>query len=353
MKKSAVNIDIRNKLSAWAGEARYPFFAITLIPVLLGAVAAKAHGADFSNGYFWLTIFGALFLHMGARAMNGYLGYNNGRNVSGKEYLQAFSLSHRLGQNGSLTQREILFVAVILMSLGIFAAILLALKAGNAVLIIAAAALLYAVMHAVFRNSFYAGEIITGFCFGTLATAGSYYVQAETFTSEILYLSLPVSLLVFLVLWINEFPEYTANRVLGKKPLMVRLGRKKAMQVYVLVLCTVYGAILLLSWRMNLPALLLSVATIPLAIKSVSCLSHRYDDPAGTGTAPRLTVSLYTDIGLIFVFAYYIRLQPNLLCRMAAASVVALVTAASFRLLRENAGSPNPGRQGQRPVLKS
>lgn len=72
------------------------------------------------------------------------------------------------------------------------------------------------------------GELAVGICYGPLICGGTYLVQRGTVHLDIVLLSIPLGILVAAFLWINEFPDYIADRAAGKRNLVVRLGRTRA-----------------------------------------------------------------------------------------------------------------------------
>ena len=72
------------------------------------------------------------------------------------------------------------------------------------------------------------GEMAVAVSYGPLVTAGTYLVQRGTIPTGIVLLSLPLGVLIAAFLWINEFPDYTADALSGKRTLVVRLGRAGA-----------------------------------------------------------------------------------------------------------------------------
>ncbi len=64
--------------------------------------------------------------------------------------------------------------------------------------------------------------------YGPIVTAGTYLVQRATIPTSIILLSLPLGVLIAAFLWINEFPDYSADALSGKRTLVVRLGRAGA-----------------------------------------------------------------------------------------------------------------------------
>ena len=77
------------------------------------------------------------------------------------------------------------------------------------------------------------GEIFIGFCYGWLPVATSYYLQAGYVHPLIHLVSLPIGLTIFNVILLNEFPDYLADTQTGKRNLLVRVGKEKAVIIYI------------------------------------------------------------------------------------------------------------------------
>jgi 1,4-dihydroxy-2-naphthoate octaprenyltransferase len=77
---------------------------------------------------------------------------------------------------------------------------------------------------------------------------------------------LPLGILIGAFLWINEFPDYRADRGGGKRTLVVRLGPQAASRVYVVLVAVAYALLLLLP-AAGLPrAVWLGAAGLPFSV---------------------------------------------------------------------------------------
>ncbi len=74
---------------------------------------------------------------------------------------------------------------------------------------------------------------------------GTYFVQTGYLSAPLLHVAMALGLLVAAFLWINEFPDYRADRQAGKNNLVVRLGPERAAVGYVLIVTTGYAWLLL------------------------------------------------------------------------------------------------------------
>src|SRR3954453_17251758 len=76
------------------------------------------------------------------------------------------------------------------------------------------------------------GEICVGVGFGPLMVLGAYYVQAQRFTFEALYASIPVGIFIALVLYMNEVPDRAGAAAAGKRPLPGGWGADAVVPAY-------------------------------------------------------------------------------------------------------------------------
>lgn len=76
------------------------------------------------------------------------------------------------------------------------------------------------------------GEILIGFCYGWLPIATGFFLFSGFFSQQVSLLSIPVSLSIFNVILINEFPDEQADRAIGKKNLVVRFGKERMGDLY-------------------------------------------------------------------------------------------------------------------------
>lgn len=89
------------------------------------------------------------------------------------------------------------------------------------------------------------GELAVALAYGPLVVCGTYLVQTGQLSAPLLHVSVALGLLVAAFLWINEFPDYLADRQAGKNNLVVRLGLQRAMVGYVLLVSCGYIWLLL------------------------------------------------------------------------------------------------------------
>ncbi len=117
--------------------------------------------------------------------------------------------------------------------------------------------------------------------------------------------AIPVSLLIAAVLYINEFPDYTADKQVGKNTLVVRLGRGRAVILYALIMVGVYLSIGVGVATGALPlTALLGLITLPLAIRAIQYARKYHSSPLDLVPANALTVTSHLATGLLLTLAF-------------------------------------------------
>lgn len=115
------------------------------------------------------------------------------------------------------------------------------------------------------------GELDVLICYGPLICLSAYMIQAGKFQPYVIWLSLPLGILIAAFLWINEFPDYEADKGVGKRNLVVRLGRYRASRVLAGIHMSAYIVLFALPLA-GLPysVWLGSIATLPSAMVVVA-----------------------------------------------------------------------------------
>lgn len=120
------------------------------------------------------------------------------------------------------------------------------------------------------------GELDVVLCYGPLIALSTYLIQAHALSWQVFWLSLPLGLIIAAFLWVNEFPDYKADRQSGKRNLVVRLGRSKAARVLPVIYLLALAGLLALPLT-GLPALVwLGVAAF---VPAAYACWHVWQDP--------------------------------------------------------------------------
>jgi len=293
----------------WVKELRASFFTATLVPVALGATIAWNMLRVFNATYFILTLTAALCLHAGTNMINDYFDFRSGCDLHPiyKEFWAPFFGGSRLLPEKILNPRDVYIASLLSFGLGGLIGLHLALERGIVIILLGVTGVLSGYFYVTHLATRGVGEFFVSLNFGPLMVFGSYYVQAQTMALKPLVASIPVGLLIASVLLINEIPDYDADKRVGKNTLVVRLGRKRAADVYGMLMFLTYAVILLEVSLSLMPVLtLLSFLTAPLAIRAVYVAKRNYEEPRKLVPANVGTILVHLFTGLLLCVAYVI-----------------------------------------------
>ncbi len=299
---------IKMKLKNWEMALRVPFLTASLIPVLLGTAIAWSTTGTLHWGFFLLTLLAGLLIHSGTNVINDYTDHKSGNDEVNREFVRPFSGGSRVIQLGLLTPLEVLSGAIFFFLLSAAIGFYLAWARGALILGLGAIGLVSAIFYTGGPFNWAKrgiGELLIGLNFGILMTLGAYYVQAQSFSWLPVIAAIPVSLLIAAVVYINEFPDYTADKQVGKNTLVVRLGREKAVILYALVMVAVYLSIGVGVVTGVLPVTtLLGLITLPLAIRAIQYARKLHSNSFDLVPANALTVTTHLATGLLLTLAF-------------------------------------------------
>lgn len=289
---------------------RAPFLTATLVPVLLGVAIAANEGA-WSLWLAFLTFLAGAFVHLGLNISNDFFDTLSGADAANTTPTQ-FSGGSRVVHYGLVRLRTLGLLSAALYLGGIGMGLYLAVERGFWPLFwigVAGVAISLAYtappLRLVHRG---VGEFAVALGFGPIMVLGSYFVQAQRFTLEAVYASIPVAILIALVLYVNEIPDRAGDSAAGKRTLPVRLSKDAVIGGYVAAMSVTYGLIAVGAVAGLLPRpTIIALATIPLAIRVTHALRRDYDDPYAlmfSGMGPNVQLHLFT--GMLLFGGYLV-----------------------------------------------
>lgn len=124
------------------------------------------------------------------------------------------------------------------------------------------------------------GELVIALSYGPLMVLGSYYLQTKRIGLLPVLVSLILGLLIFSLAIVNEIPDYYQDKLVGKKNLVVRLGKRKVIRIFTLSITSVF---ILLSFGIGFRVIPLSSIFVfiflPRVLKSIRRAKDYYDFP--------------------------------------------------------------------------
>lgn len=207
-----------------ASVIRYRFFLYAgLLPYLLGAGWAYGVEGEFRAGIFWLGLLGIFLSVVGVESFNEYfdakMGTDRVFNPDAEEYIPEWMLS----------------LGVTAFALAAATGFYLAWEGGWPIVLYTllggAAAVWYVgpPVRWVYRGL---GETVIGLSYGPWMVLGSVHLHTHRFSWGALLASLVPGLLIMSLATVNNIPDYHQDRLVGKKNLVVRLGRKNGRYLY-------------------------------------------------------------------------------------------------------------------------
>lgn len=151
------------------------------------------------------------------------------------------------------------------------------------------------------------GEAVIALSYGPFMVLGSYYLQTGSIGIVPLYASLVCGLSIFCLAILNEIPDYYQDRLVGKRNLVVRMGKQKAIKFLGLCFAAVFLLLALGMILNKIPLLaLVNFLLLPWLLKSFSTAKKNYDDPGMFRSAINANVVIYLVIVISLSIGYLI-----------------------------------------------
>lgn len=269
-----------------ASLVRYRFFLYAgLLPYLLGAAWAYGMARHLDVSLFCGGLAGVVLAVIGVEAFNEYF-------------------DSRMGTDRVFNSAELPPMSDAVLGLGVAAfagalavGVFLTARVGLPILAFAllggAAAIFYVAppIRWAYRGL---GETVIGLSYGPWMVLGSLYLHTRAFSLAALLASLVPGFLIMALAVVNAIPDFHQDRLVGKRNLVVRLGRRRAVGLY-LGLATA-GLLVMPAGVIAgvFPASALAgLAALPLLVASARRAERTYETPREFVPAIRSIVACY------------------------------------------------------------
>jgi len=299
------------KARSWLELSRVPFHSVGILPFLLGTLLAWKLKGQFSCQIFSLALLAIVLIMLSTYHAGEYFDFQEDK-ISKHHFNSKFAGGSGIIQAGKLPREVPLLTSIIafLMS-GIIGLILqFYYKTGNYTLILGCTGALAGFFYStppirLVEKGF--GELFIWFCYGWLPIAIAFYIQTGYIESFIFWISLPIGISIFNVIFLNEFLDYEADVATGKKNLLVRLGKKRGALLYntlsvtswLIMFLTVIFLVPLTALYLYIPIVILSSFIIIMMLKKKYEDVHILEILAGLN----IVVNLGTTASYILAFA--------------------------------------------------
>ena len=274
-----IKINFLTKIIKGVAITRVGFSSASLFPIFTVASYYAGIGDSlFSPISLILTTLGILFFHLFSNLYNDYYDVSDGTDEANTEYFNAgmnssvlkgaqLSGGSRAIELGLITLKgtkrlaNIMFIFGLIVALGIlYVSYMNTGSTSNAInsIIIASIGVFIGYFYTakpIKLSSLYGlGELSIFLAFGPLLTLGAGFaisidtiiLYSEEFYNLII-LGIPLGLLTTNILFINQFPDYTSDKKVGKNNLVVLLGKKSSKWIYALNSALAVGSLYFIS----------------------------------------------------------------------------------------------------------
>jgi len=279
---------------------RYRFFLYAgLLPYLLGAAWAHSVVGAFDAALFWSGLGGVVLSVIGVEAYN--------------EYFDARMGTDRVFNPGDVPPiaRAVFWIGTAAFAAALAVGVYLAARVGWPVLVFAVAGGLAAIFYEAppIRWSYRGlGELVIALSYGPWMVLGSLYLHAHFASGAALLASLVPAFFIMALAVVNAIPDFHQDRLVGKRNLVVRVGRFRAVHLYlglawaglsVVVLGAAFGAFP--------PATLAAILALPFVKASARCAMRTHSTPRLFLPAMRAMVLAYLVATGLFTLGVFIR----------------------------------------------
>jgi len=288
------------RLVAVVSLVRYRFFLYAgLLPYLLGAAWAWAIAGTFDAPLFWSGLAGVVLAVVGVEAFN--------------EYFDSRMGTDRVFNSADLPPMSdaILWLGIAAFAGALAVGIYLTVQGGWPILAFAllggAAAIFYVAppIRWAYRGL---GETVIALSYGPWMVLGSLYLHTRTIAWSALWASLVPGFLIMALAVVNAIPDFHQDRLVGKRNLVVRLGRKRAVVLYLgLAAAGLVTVPIGVAAGVFPAASLAALAAAPLLVASARRARATYETPREFVPAIRSIVACY--VAAVTLFTTAIALQ--------------------------------------------
>jgi 1,4-dihydroxy-2-naphthoate octaprenyltransferase len=269
-----------------ASLVRYRFFLYAgLLPYLLGAAWAYAIAGAFDAPLFWSGLSGVLLAVIGVESFNEYFDSRMGTDrVFNPDDVPPMSDS--VLWLGIAAFAGALAVGIYLTYRGGWPILAFAVLGGLAAIFYVAPPIRWA-----YRGL---GETVIALSYGPWMVLGSLYLHTGAVSWGALWASLVPGLLIMALAVVNAIPDYHQDRLVGKRNLVVRLGRRRGVWLYLALAAAGLAAAVAGVVAGVFPVgCLAALLALPLLVQSARIGVRTYESPRQFVPAIRAVVSCY------------------------------------------------------------
>lgn len=230
------NIQVKtNSARAWLLAARPKTLTGAAVPVMIGTAMAYADAAGYADGAFaWpaavLCLLFAFIMQVDANFVNDFFDYAKGTDDTAtrlgpqRACAQGWVTTEAMKRAIALTTCVACVVGLPLVYYG-----------GLEMILIGLVCVVFCFLYTTHLSYMGLGDVLVLVFFGLVPVSISYYVHLHTFTWQLLVASLACGLVIDALLLVNNFRDRDTDRTAGKMTLVVKVGARTSLLLYLAV----------------------------------------------------------------------------------------------------------------------
>jgi 1,4-dihydroxy-2-naphthoate octaprenyltransferase len=272
------------RVKVWWQALRYHYVPPSIFPAVLGGLVSWASNGKFFPFYFLLVLVAIIVNHFALNMTDDYFDYKHSVDNLQPGEKNPYTGGSRTLSGGLLKPSSMFkaftFCYLVVVIVGFY----LTLTRGLPILAFGLIGVFCAVFYTAPPIKFghhSLGELAMLVCFGPVIGLGAYYVQSQALTLEAFLATLPLGIMLFSMIVINELPDIEEDRAAGKLTLVARYGKKAGVKLYLVSwACTYAVTIGAVAARIIPVFALFSLISLPFVYNSIKTLRIHYDSPS-------------------------------------------------------------------------
>ncbi|MDX9815806.1 MAG: prenyltransferase [Smithellaceae bacterium] len=300
----------RISLPAWWRAFRYHFVPSSFLPAILGGVVAWTQTGIIHHWFFFLVVLGVTLNHIALNMTDDYFDYLTAVDQKNKKTVNPYAGGSGTLTSGKIKPRDMRFVFasfyLLTMIIGLYLCVARTWWVLAFGLFGMASSYFYTAPPIRYGYRGF-GEISQLVNFSLTIGLGAYVVQTVSFSREAFWVLLPLGLMMFAMIVINEIPDRKDDAAAGKNNLVVLLGAKKAVWIYAAAMITAYSVILFAPiFHLTSYWIYLALFTLPWSARASFILKRNISDASRLAPANLLTIRAHNLTGILLIVAYLI-----------------------------------------------
>lgn len=272
-----------SKAKVWWQAFRYHFVPPSIFPAVLGGLVSWATNRGFIPFYFLLVLVAIIINHIALNMTDDYYDYKHSVDKLAPGEKNPYSGGSATLSSGLLAPKSMFKAFTLCYLITLAAGFYLTLTRGLPILAFGLLGVFCAVFYTAPPISFGhhgLGEIVMLVNFGSVIGLGAFYVEAQTVTLQAFLATLPLGIMLFSMIVINEIPDILEDRAAGKLTLVARYGKDAGVKLYIASWICTYAVIAVSALLGFIPLYTLAaLLSIPLVIHSISVVRAHKDNP--------------------------------------------------------------------------